>query len=525
MSQTKAQLIDPVDGSLVNADINASAAIAGTKISPDFGSQNITTTGIVKIADGSASNPGLAFTTDTDCGIFRPEANALGIATGGSTRMVMNTAETNFNDGGSNLNFRVEGDGDANLLKLDASTDRVGIGQSTPEGKLHIERASSGASYSADGADILIVENNDSVGIDLRSPAANSGNIFFSDTTRGVGRIFYEHNNDAMVFCTNGVSSERIRITSTGNVGIGITPEAHNSSVTSLQIGGSTNLYDDSNFVILANNVYLDSSGNKRIKADEASRITQEAGKFFFERAGADSADSAITFQRIIATNEDGTVFLKGQATSDNNRMQIRVDDTLATIMASSNSGTERNIAFHTRNTSGSLAGTFTANGLAMPSGKGIDFSATSDASGMTSELLDDYEEGTWTPTFNNAGGFSTNNTVAKYTKIGRVVHWVCQVAVTRDSSSSSGTFTISGLPFTSLNQATGGHGYAGCMGALYSWNIPNTAYQIGIRVPDNTSFIQFFANFDNAADSQLSQPFDANKTIFGSLAGQYITA
>ena len=47
MAQTKAQLIDPVDGSLVNADINASAAIAGSKISPDFGSQNIVTTGSI----------------------------------------------------------------------------------------------------------------------------------------------------------------------------------------------------------------------------------------------------------------------------------------------------------------------------------------------------------------------------------------------------------------------------------------------------------------------------------------------
>ena len=36
MSQTKAQLIDPVDGTIVNADINASAAIAGSKISPSF---------------------------------------------------------------------------------------------------------------------------------------------------------------------------------------------------------------------------------------------------------------------------------------------------------------------------------------------------------------------------------------------------------------------------------------------------------------------------------------------------------
>ena len=38
---------DIADGTIVNADINASAAIAGTKINPDFGSQNIVTTGTV----------------------------------------------------------------------------------------------------------------------------------------------------------------------------------------------------------------------------------------------------------------------------------------------------------------------------------------------------------------------------------------------------------------------------------------------------------------------------------------------
>ena len=43
-----------VDGTIVNADINASAAIAGTKIAPDFGSQNITTTGTVDGRDVSA---------------------------------------------------------------------------------------------------------------------------------------------------------------------------------------------------------------------------------------------------------------------------------------------------------------------------------------------------------------------------------------------------------------------------------------------------------------------------------------
>ena len=43
-----------VDGTIVNADINASAAIAGTKIAPDFGSQNIATSGTVDGRDVSA---------------------------------------------------------------------------------------------------------------------------------------------------------------------------------------------------------------------------------------------------------------------------------------------------------------------------------------------------------------------------------------------------------------------------------------------------------------------------------------
>ena len=41
------QSANMVDGTIVNADINASAAIAGTKISPNFGSQNVVTTGNV----------------------------------------------------------------------------------------------------------------------------------------------------------------------------------------------------------------------------------------------------------------------------------------------------------------------------------------------------------------------------------------------------------------------------------------------------------------------------------------------
>jgi hypothetical protein len=57
--------------------------------------------------------------------------------------------------------------------------------------------------------------------------------------------------------------------------------------------------------------------------------------------------------------------------------------------------------------------------------GKGIDFSANSNLPGATSELLDDYETGTWTPAFITSGGSSPAQTsTGTYTKIGNVVNF-----------------------------------------------------------------------------------------------------
>ena len=79
-----------------------------------------------------------------------------------------------------------------------------------------------------------------------------------------------------------------------------------------------------------------------------------------------------------------------------------------------------------------------------VPSGEGISFGANSHASGMTSEVLDDYEEGTFTPTV-NSGGRSTS--WAKYTKIGDLVYIVCELTLT--STRTAATFEVGGLPFT----------------------------------------------------------------------------
>jgi hypothetical protein len=82
-------------------------------------------------------------------------------------------------------------------------------------------------------------------------------------------------------------------------------------------------------------------------------------------------------------------------------------------------------------------------------SGKGIDFSAT--AGTGTSELLNDYEEGTWTPTYSGDGGnptvtYSTRS--GTYTKVGRVVTITCSLVIATVSG-GSGQLRIAGLPFT----------------------------------------------------------------------------
>ena len=82
-------------------------------------------------------------------------------------------------------------------------------------------------------------------------------------------------------------------------------------------------------------------------------------------------------------------------------------------------------------------------------SGKGIDFSATSGSG--TSELFDDYEEGSWTATvtYSNSGSATLSESLGFYTKIGNQVH--IQAAITFSAQGSgSGNVMINGLPFTS---------------------------------------------------------------------------
>jgi hypothetical protein len=87
-------------------------------------------------------------------------------------------------------------------------------------------------------------------------------------------------------------------------------------------------------------------------------------------------------------------------------------------------------------------------------SGKGIDFSATPGTG--TSELLADYEEGTWTPVIRGAGTAGTYEqaiTRATYTKVGRQVTLQCYIALAAVVTGGGTSYLqITGAPFTALS-------------------------------------------------------------------------
>ena len=88
---------------------------------------------------------------------------------------------------------------------------------------------------------------------------------------------------------------------------------------------------------------------------------------------------------------------------------------------------------------------TLTTGNLIVASGQGIDFSATTGAPGATSELLNDYEEGTWTPTVGGTSTYAIQK--ASYIKVGRLVTVSFDMQIVLLGTGS--TVAISGLPFT----------------------------------------------------------------------------
>ena len=137
-----------------------------------------------------------------------------------------------------------------------------------------------------------------------------------------------------------------------------------------------------------------------------------------------------------------------------------------------------------------------------MADGRGISFTADAHDGGMTSELLDDYEEGTWSPqVWNNYSGgtqLGAGTAVGRYVKIGQLVHiqgyWVCD-----GLNSASGDTYLRNLPYSS-------HSTANLYGAI------SIGYCANFSITAGTS-VSSYVNHNNSAAIGLLQ-YDATTGI-----------
>lgn len=258
------------------------------------------------------------------------------------------------------------------------------------------------------GATIIRARSGAATGSGFFASLPNTDNTMFAladkvNTTGGTaGQV-------ASLFTTGGVplvfevgASEKARIDTAGNLGLGVVPSAHDPAGfggPSLQIGARGSLLGSAVYSTLANNVYY-TTGSFRYRAtDFASMIEQSAGGMRVLTAPSGTAGNPIPFTQTLAVGLGATLALEGAT---------------------------------------SAAGT------------GIAFPATQLPS-TNPNTLDDYEEGTFTPSLTigaSATGITYSFREGRYTKTGRVYHFTAQIVLT-SKGVNVGTAQVIGLPFT----------------------------------------------------------------------------
>ena len=323
---------------LQNADASSANIVLGQGSGGGATITGVTTTTTLQIADD------IIHTGDTNTKIRFPDADTVSVETGGSERARIDSA---------------------GRLML-ATTSTSGI--------------------SGSGDDIIIGSIGDSTSRGITFATTNDGTIRWADSgDNAMGRIQYLNNTDIMSFHTS--NAERVRITSTGAVGIRETaPDDYYAEDLVVKCaaaeGGITvrsNATTDTNYVMFADGT----TGNERYRGYLG----------YHHNAGGSGGE----------------------------HMQIAIEG-----------NTEMRVY---------------SDGI------------TLDGSTATANRINDYEEGSWTPTIAFGGGttgityHATTN--GRYTKVGRAVNIRAYIMLT-SKGSDTGNMTMHGLPFNSANVSGG---------------------------------------------------------------------
>jgi hypothetical protein len=156
---------------------------------------------------------------------------------------------------------------------------------------------------------------------------------------------------------------------------------------------------------------------------------------------------------------------------------------------------------------------TLTDGNVTLASGHGLDFaSASGDSSGMAAEVFNDYEEGSFTPTFSGGsttGSGSYSSQTGKYIRVGNKVHIV--MSITLSSHTGSGTAFVTGLPYTVGGNAE----YTGPV-MLNNYDLSGSPVDIVLYANNGNDYLRIYRTVDNG--TWASQSLDTNCGLIGSI-------
>jgi hypothetical protein len=298
----------------------------------------------------------------------------------------------------------------------------------------------------------LRIDSNGQLGLGTASPDYSAGFVFA--TTNGAsGSGLHAQFNGTTVSKIEGVttgtnitaegarniqlytnSTERARIDSSGNFGLGVTPSAWGSGP-ALQVGGisvasRTALPSLAQF---SANQYWDGAVHRYIASDFATIYTQNAGNHIWSTAPSGTAGNVASLTVAMWLNPNGALALLGASTSAN--------------------------------------------------GVGITFPATQSAS-SDANTLDDYEEGTWTPRLSGSGGGDytpSGINGGRYVKIGKMVFVTASLQWSAVVTPFSGNLAVTGLPFTCTSAGIRSSGSLGAVSSGIAFTAGYSAWDIVI--------------------------------------------